>query len=306
MSITFRFDFPKFPRKRSANYGREEGIFLKGSNGCTVLLVHGLTGTPNEMRFPAVYLNRKGYSVACPRLANHGEPLEALKYTAWQDFYATVKASFLEAKAGSSQIFVAGLSMGALLSLLLAWEFPEDISGVSCLSPTLFYDGWNSPPSRCFLPVICATFLKHFFYFKENPPYGIKNERLRQHVHKYYSQAKLEDSSKASLYGYPFFPVTLLHQLNLLIKHLDARLGDIRVPVQLIQAAADDITSMHNSRYIHDRIASKQKEIVLLFDSYHMITADQERELVSAKMEGFFTGLRSEETLVKEGLAPAW
>ena len=305
MSVAFKIQLKK-SKGRCVNYSREDGIFLAGENGCTVILVHGLTGTPNEMRFPAMYLNRMGYSVMCPRLANHNEPVEVLKYTPWQEFYATIRATFLEAKAESKQIFVAGLSMGALLSLLLAREFPDDISGVSCLSPTLFYDGWNTPKYRCFLPIVCATFLKHFLYFKENPPYGIKNARLQQHVHKYYSQAKLDDREKVALYGYPFFPVTLLHQLNLLIKHLNAGLKDIRVPVLLLQAAADDITSIHNSRYIFDRISSTQKEIVLLFDSYHMITADQERELVSAKMESFFTGLRSDEMLPKKGVAPVW
>ena len=37
-----------------------------------VLLLHGLCGTPAEMRFVAMGLARAGYTVHCPQLAGHG------------------------------------------------------------------------------------------------------------------------------------------------------------------------------------------------------------------------------------------
>ena len=46
----------------------DEGVFLKGNNGCAAILIHGLTGTPNEIKFLGVSLNKKGYTVICPRL----------------------------------------------------------------------------------------------------------------------------------------------------------------------------------------------------------------------------------------------
>jgi carboxylesterase len=63
-------------------------------------------------------------------------------------------------------------------------------------------------------------------------------------------------------------------------------------PVQLIQAKDDDVASVKNSKFIYDRISSKTKEIVLLYDSYHVITADQERETVAERVTGFFDRLR--------------
>ena len=51
--------------------------------------------------------------------------------------------------------------------LLLADEFKERVSGVCCLAPTLFYDGWNTPWARFILPLGYFTPLRHFFYFKE-------------------------------------------------------------------------------------------------------------------------------------------
>lgn len=265
-----------------------EDLYLKGSNGCCAILVHGLTGSPHEMRFLAHSLNEKGYSVILPRLANHGRPIEILRNSKWQDFYNSVRDAFMQVKQNNEMIFAAGLSMGALLVLLLADEFEDKITAVSCLSPTLFYDGWNVPWYSCFLPALYATPLKRFFYFKEDPPYGIKDEKIRNSVHKYYSRADINDISQIARHGYPFFPVTLLYQLHLLVNYLTVRLPRINVPLQLIQARNDDVTSMKNSEFIYNRVKSKKKELLILENSYHVVTADQEKEKVSAKVEEFF------------------
>ncbi len=269
-----------------------EEMDLPGTNARSLILIHGLTGTPFEMRFLAYHFKRKGYSVTCPRLANHGLPIGVLQRSKWQDFYASVRDCFLKLKKEkrlNGPVFVSGLSMGALLALLLAEEFAGEIKAVSCLSPTLFYDGWNSPWTRIFIPLAYATPLKHIAYFKEESPYGFKNELIRKKVHEYFHHARLDDLTAVDKYGYPFFPVNLLHQLHLLVKHLSKKLPNITVPVQVLQAKEDDMTSVKNSEFIYDRIASKKKELFLFLDSYHIITADQERDKVAAKMEEFFT-----------------
>jgi len=180
--------------------------------------------------------------------------------------------------------------MGALLALLLAHEFKNEIAGVSCLSPTLFYDGWNAPWYRFFLPLAYKTPLKYFFYFKEEPPYGIKNEAVRRRIHEYYSKADFDNMESVQQYGYPFFPLTLLYQLEKLVKHLSDRLSEISIPVQLIQAKHDDMSSVRNSQFIYNRVSSDRKELVLLHNSYHIITADQERNTVALHMQRFFSG----------------
>ncbi|MBU0503728.1 MAG: alpha/beta fold hydrolase [Candidatus Omnitrophota bacterium] len=289
MQVKFHIGFGKRVVKELPVSPNQNGIFLKGSNGSTVILIHGLTGTPNEMKFLANFLNKKGYSVACPRLANHDQPLDILKNTKWQEFYQSVKDAFLNVNTGSSgKIFVAGLSMGALFSLLLAEEFPDKVSGVSCLSPTLFYDGWNTTWMKHLLPLVYFSGLRHFLYFKEDPPYGVKNEGVRRMIARYYKKAGFSDLSEASQFGYPYFPVNSLYQLDLSVKYLIKRLGRINTPVQLIQAKEDDMTSVKNSEFIYNRVNSSVKEMVLLEDSYHVITADQERDKVAQKMLEFF------------------
>lgn len=294
MSVVFSVDINDFLKPKE-NYDHlcNNGFVLKGTNNATVVLIHGLTGTPNEVKFLANFLNKNGYSVVCPNLANHGAPVNILKRSRWQDFYGSVRKIFLNGQIeGDGPVFTSGLSMGAVLALLLADEFKERVSGVSCLAPTLFYDGWNTPSSKFFLPLGYHTFLRHFFYFKEEPPYGIKNEVIQQRIHKYYKDAKLHDTEDVAIYGYPYIPVALLHQLFLLVKHVTKRLPNIDVPLQLIQAKDDDMASVKNSKFIYDNVNSATKEMILLYDSYHVITADEERYVVAEKMKRFFDGVR--------------
>ena len=295
MSVIFKFSLDQLRKQKPAkNVSYDNGFSLTGNNGSSLILIHGLTGTPNEMRFLANYFNKKGYSVICPRLANHGQPLAVLKHTRWQEFYSSVRDHPEVRKAlqgcasGAGPVFVSGLSMGALMALVLADEFKERISGVTCLAPTLFYDGWNTPGARMFMPLACTP-LKYFFYFKEEPPYGIRSEAIQARVHKYYSNASLDHMENVAQHGYPFYPVTQLYQMKLLVKYLSKRLLRMKTPVQLIQSKDDDMTSIKNSKYIYDLVKSEMKEMIFLYNSYHVISVDQERDIVAEKMEGFFS-----------------
>jgi len=261
---------------------------MRGRNGRAVVLVHGLTGTPNEMRFLAWFLNTHGYTVSCPRLANHGQPLHILKATRWEDFYASVRRAYLDLRADHEHIYTGGLSMGALLALMLAEEFPAGIAAVSCLSPTLFYDGWNVPWYHFLLPLGSRTPLRNFVYFKEEPPYGLKNERIREKVHQFYETADINEMRDVDRYGYPYFPVRLLGELRRLVGELKKGLSAVQCPCQIIQARHDDMSSVRNAQYIYDHVASRRKEIVYLENSYHVITADQERAKVAQRMRDFF------------------
>lgn len=265
----------------------DSGFFMEG-NGNLCFLIHGLTGTPKEMGSLATSFNSKGYSVAVPLMEGHNKSISVLKREKWQDLYASIKKEFLKYEASYQNIFVAGLSFGALLALLLADEFPGRVKAVNCFSPTLFFDGWATPKLSMLLPIVFMTPLKYYFYFKEEYPYGIKNERLRFKVEEFYKDAKLFDYSKVHLYGYPVIPVSCIYQNHLLAKYVMSLLRRINVPIQLLQARNDDVTSQKNSYYIYEHIVSKDKEVFFLEDSYHIITADQERDKVSEKAISFF------------------
>jgi carboxylesterase len=265
----------------------DTSFFMPGDRNLC-FLIHGLTGTAKEMGSIAQRLNKQGFSVAAPLMLNHDKSISCLKRTAWQELYNSIRDEFVKYSNDYENIFVAGLSSGALIGILLAYEFPEKVKALNCFSPTLFYDGWGNPKSKVLLPLVYRTPFKYWFYFKEEYPYGLKNKRLRSKVERFYKDAKLFDYSKVHLYGYPVIPVSCMHQNSLLAKKVISVLKDVQTPIQLLQARDDDVTSPKNSYYIYENIGSKDKKIIFLEDSYHIITADQERDKVAEETVAFF------------------
>ena len=265
----------------------DTSFFLPGDKNLC-LLIHGLTGTAKEMGSVAQNLNQRGFSVACPLMANHDKSISCLKRTTWEELYNSVRNAFTRYANDYENIFVAGLSFGALIGILLAYEFPDKIKALNCFSPTLFFDGWANPKLKFLLPLAYKTPLKYYFYLKEGYPYGIKNQRLRSRIESFYKKSDLFDYSKVHLYGYPVIPVSSMYQNHLLANYVMKILPKVTTPIQLLQAKDDDVTSPKNSYYIYNHIGSKNKEMVLFEDSYHIIIADQERDKVAEKTLAFF------------------
>ena len=236
----------------------DHGIFLPAKGRCAVLLFHGLTGTPTELGYLAYHLRyRGGNTVRCPRLVNHGQPIGILARTTWMQLYESARDAFLEsrraARAQGVPLVVGGLSLGANLSLMLAAEFPDDVAGVACLAPTLFYDGWSVPWYHMLIPLVDYTPLKYFTYFREDEPYGLKDEALREKVAATFRGMSLRDSANAASVGYAHFPVRLFCEMRHLIDRCKQVLPAVSSPVMVIQAEHDDVTGPRNAEFIMER-----------------------------------------------------
>jgi carboxylesterase len=274
----------------------DKGISLPAQDGCVVLLLHGLTGTPTELGYLAHHLRwRGGQSVRVPRLANHGQPLGVLARTTWRELLESARTAFAaardEARERRVPLVIGGLSLGAVLSLMLAAEHPEDVAGVACLSPTLFYDGWNVPWYRRLLPLADWTPLKYFSYFRESEPYGLRDEALREKMAGSYGGMTLRDSAAAGALGYAHFPVRLFCEMRPLVARCMRSLPRVTAPLLVVQAEQDDMTSPRNAEYIHARVGSERRELLLLKNSYHLVTVDLERSLVAERLADFCRSL---------------
>ncbi len=253
-----------------------------------VLLVHGLTGTPAEMRSAAKKLQQQGFSVMCPRLAGHCGSIHELKKSRWQDWYGTVEQSFEALKAEHRQVYVAGLSMGALLALRLAAEKGERVAGLGLLSATFFYDGWNMPKykRRLLLPLVIYSPLRRFVSWAETSPYGIKCERTRAKV-----QAVLEnrEANAAEQFGIFRTPAVTIHESVRLIRAARQALSHVHSPTLIVHALEDDMASVKNAHYVAKHIAARQVETFLVDDTYHVLTLDKRRHQVAERLSNFFT-----------------
>ena len=259
-------------------------IERKGSVG--VLLVHGLTGTPTEMKQFGKVIARKGFTVACPELAGHCATIEALSATKWHDWYLSIEAAFDALKAECDHVFVAGLSMGALIALILAAKKGNQVAGVILLSTTFFYDGWNVPKFKqaFLLPLVLYTPLKYLMHWEETSPYGIKDERTRALVH-----AILEnrDNQAADKIGYFKTPATVILESVRMISAAKKALKEVIVPTLIVHATEDDMASIKNAHYTKTNISSKTVETFYVDDTYHVLTLDKRKDDVAKRAAQF-------------------
>ncbi len=259
--------------------------FSGGRNG--ILLIHGLTGTPNEMRLLGKGLNRAGFTVHGMQLAGHCGTQEDLLATGWRDWYASVEAAALALRGQVDTLFVAGLSMGALLALLLAAEQPGWIDGVGALGTTFRYDGWNMPligRLSFLLPLVKRLGLARNRVFMEQSPFGLRDETIRKFV----STAMISgDSAAAGLLGNPWHSLAELFTLSAQVRR---RLPQVQAPCLVVHALEDDVAHVRNAHLVAEGV-SGPVEIQLLKDSYHMITLDRERRLVIDCLARFFSAV---------------
>jgi carboxylesterase len=253
-----------------------------GRNG--VLLIHGLTGTPTEMRFVAKGLNRNGFTVHGMQLAGHCGDEADLLATGWHDWYGSVVEAADRLRGEVDHLFVAGLSMGALLALKLAADHPDKVDGLGLYGTTFVYDGWTIPwigKLSFMLPLVCGLGFGHRMKFHECFPYGIKDERIRQRI----AGSMLSgDSAAAGLPGNPWPSLAEFYRLSFRVRQ---QLKNIRTPCLVVHAKDDDVASLKNVRLVV-RGVSGPVETVLLENSYHMITVDQERDQVIERSTRFF------------------
>ncbi|MBI5587895.1 MAG: alpha/beta fold hydrolase [Deltaproteobacteria bacterium] len=253
-------------------------IYLNGGSRAA-LLIHGLTGSPFEMKYLAKSLNKAGFTVDVPVLAGHGTTIEELTRTRWQDWYASIAGAFDKLQKEYGTVAVSGLCMGALLALKLAAERGKDVSAISLLSTTLFYDGWSLPWYKFLLPLSYYPPLKYIYSYKEAPPYGIKNERLREFY--------LHGMKNGSI-AYDTIPPESMLEFYRLAGAVKKDLPMVTTPTILLHSSEDDLASSKNADYVEKRISSGKVRKVLLDDSYHMITIDSQKETVMNETVAFF------------------
>ena len=121
--------------------GAEPFVHTGGRGGALVL--HGLTGSPWEVRPLADALASAGFSVALPVLAGHATSVRALQGTGWRDWLTSAEAALGWLDGRCDRVHMVGLSMGALLALLLARHRTPPVASVALLATALHLHAWQ-------------------------------------------------------------------------------------------------------------------------------------------------------------------
>jgi alpha-beta hydrolase superfamily lysophospholipase len=100
-----------------------------------VLLVHGFTGTPWEMRPLGDFLAAAGIASLAVRLPGHGTTPEDLAGRRWQEWLRSVEHGYQVLSEEFPSVFGMGMSTGCLL--LLAAAASKRFNGLVLFSPYL-------------------------------------------------------------------------------------------------------------------------------------------------------------------------
>ena len=254
---------------------------MQGSQNKGVLLVHGLTGSPSEMRFVGKQLHRAGFTVYAPTLAGHCGTERDLLATTFEDWVDSVRAAIRQFAQKVEEVYVAGICVGGAIGLYAAADEPS-VKGAAIYSPLLKYDGWNTPfyyrLAPLGIPIVRHIPLLNKMSFGESAPYGLKSERIRNAI------IGKGDGIEGTL---DRFPLIGLYENLRLNKALCDRLPNIHIPTLLIHAREDDVSHPRNATAIQS-LHGGPCEVAWLEDSYHMVHVDQERHKVAQWTAEFF------------------
>lgn len=248
------------------------------------LLVHGLTGTPLELRMTAKGIASGGFTVHCCQLAGHCGTEEELLQSKWEEWYASVEAALEKLESSCDTVIVGGLSVGALLALRLAAFHPQRVHGVACFSPTLWYDGFTIPKQQFLLRWLWFLPQAKRYRFEEREPFGVKDERMRAFV------IKSLASGDAGAAGHPSTHALSLYQFWKLADDVKPRLPEIKRPVFIAHPRVDDLASLKNAFYLQKKLGGLV-EMLVLDDSYHLITIDRQWKVLVDRVIRFAQGI---------------
>lgn len=254
--------------EKSENY-QGKSFFLEGDNNIGILLLHGWTSPPDELRPLADYLNSFGYSVSAPLLTGHGTRPEDLKGVTWRDWFRDSQKALEELKKRVDKVFVGGISMGGNLAMLISED--EGVRGIIAMGPSVRYKFHNLAKLSLFLMGLTKTYRKKYY-----PPW----------VRKYMGKRKV----------YPYYPVESAKAVFKLTEETKKFLPQITKPILIMQSTADHMVSKRSPKIIFDGVRSKIKEIFWVEDVYHVFVGNKK---VWEKIREFITSQNADRNLYK-------
>jgi carboxylesterase len=222
------------------------------------LLIHGFTGTPKEMRWMGEYLNKNGYTCLGVRLTGHATDPEDMIRSNWTDWTASVEDAFSLLRGLTDRIFLGGISMGGVLSLLMSTRLP--VRGVVAMSTP--YKLPDDPRLRKIDWI--ARIVPYMPKSDEEPGAGwFDKEAFKDHI------------------SYPQNPVRSIGQLNQLLGEMRAALPKVDVPVLLMHSKDDTYVLPDNMEMIFaDLTGTSDRTKLYLTGSGHVVTRDAARHQV--------------------------
>ncbi len=231
------------------------------------LVIHGFTATPSCMETVAQPLRDAGFLVRSPLLAGHGGSARDLEKTTWQDWYESVRVAFQELKQKSESVSVVGQSLGGLLALKVAAEFP--VARLALLATPILF---NTFTVNRLLPFVERSFLRHIYRFQP----------------KLFGSAISDPEGRRKFESNFWMPLKSVMEIVRLQEVVREQLPDVTAPALILHSPRDTTAPYESMEFLKKHLGSKKNKAVSLERSNHVLTLDHEREKVSREVLEFF------------------
>lgn len=260
------------------------GVVHPAVQRTAVVLLHGLCSTPDELLTVQSGLRAIGYSVHPMSIPGYSfdadAPLQqALPYERWLD---SIQAQVRTLRAQHERVMLIGISAGSSLALGATIRCGRDVDALVLMSTTLRFDGWAIPRTQFLLPLAYYTPLGRLWQYRESPPYGVKNERVRAWIERELRHRKISRAG-SSVIG-----VGHLREHDRLIRHVRRNLHQVQCDnVLALHAQQDEVASVANLGILARGLRCRAFRSVVVTNSYHMITIDNDRQQVVRETVAF-------------------
>ncbi len=248
-------------------------VFRRGSAAAGCLLIHGFSAAPTEISWLGDHLHATlGMTTYTPRLAAHGtDPLDMYR-ARWGDWYASVCDGYEILAGQCDQVYVAGISMGGLLALLLAAADETDITAAAIIAAPVIYRARRIAYTRY------LKWLKHTVNIADNHPL----------VETICTEQERRGETVIGRTHYRRWSVSALAELWNLTQTARRSLPHVSTPMTLLYTRNDNSVSMASIDEIKQHSSSSTIETHIFEQCGHIITQDVERDRAFEIIEAFF------------------
>jgi len=259
--------------------------FALGDGPDACLLLHGLTGSPAEMRPVGEALAAAGFRALGPLLPGHGTTPEDLLTTTRDDLLQAAESALLSLQ-GARRLFLCGLSAGGLLAIHLAarsWlrEGLPDFSAIALLAPAIEFAG----ATWLFTNVVGRLPALPILLDKGARDLGGTAGRRGALV------AGEPDGRERGDGSYTAIPMRWAAELRALSQEAQKLAPRVRAPALLMHGALDHTSAVSGSRKLARMLSSSQVDLRILPRSGHLLPLDAESAEVCRGIVSFFQGV---------------
>jgi carboxylesterase len=251
-----------------------------------LVLLHGLRSTPREFGLIALPLRNRGIELITPHIDGYSFD-ERKGRTSWRQWAAAATAAVAQAVPPGRPVVLGGLCAGGLLAAALALDAPHLVAGLVLMSATFDFDGWAQTRWRHLRRIGYAIGLDRWIHVAERDPFGVKNEKIRAWV------AREMQQREGSAAGPSTLPLWAIREVDRLKDHVSAGLHRLTHRTLMLHARDDEVCTLASARRSMHALAAPDKRLVVLENSYHMITIDNDRHRVTEELRDFTVAART-------------